>query len=159
MKATEIFESDRRRQLPRAISSEVEAHHLVALAHGIGIADYGGLDEFVILLRGIGCFDCGPCRLHLFSLPLDNGSPGALSALPAFITIHRIVASGNGGNAPATKLAQFLFKLFNERQGRARGFVAPVEHRMYGNILNPLFDRHFEQRQQMADMTMHTAVG
>ena len=41
-------------QLAHPVGAEVEAEHPVPVLHALIIADYGGVDEFVALVMGVG---------------------------------------------------------------------------------------------------------
>src|SRR5260370_3845177 len=157
--ARKSVERDRCGQLPRPVRAEVEANHLVAIAHRRALSNHMRQHELVALAVGVRFRDRLARARRRNSLSLDDRAPRLLGPLPAMVANHRIVASSHRRDSPPPKLLQLCLELLDKRQCRARWLVSPVEHRMNRDPVRTLRRRQIEQCHQVLNMTMHTAIG
>src|ERR1700757_2003963 len=97
----------------------------------------------------------------IFGDPLaeHDRAPGALHAIPSFVTVHREVTAADRRHLAAAERLELRFQRVDVRQRRAWRRVAPVEDRMHGDVAQTLAGREFEQGEKMIDMAVYAGVG
>src|SRR5699024_5627488 len=84
---------------------------------------------------------------------------GDLQSFPPFITVHGIIPSNNRSDLSGIALCHFTLHMIEEFQSRGREYVTAIEKRVKVYLFHTLTLRHFQQSDDMIDMTMNTAVG
>ena len=79
-------------------------------------------------------------------------------ALPPVVAIHRVISPGHRRNLTHPVLPHFLLQGPQKIDPTFRRRVAPVHKAMHENAFHFVFARHPQQRVQMLDMRMHSAV-
>src|SRR5271154_1741951 len=89
---------------------------------------------------------------------MNDCAVGFFDALPAIVAVHGVVAAADGGDLAHAELAHLLLELAEEIYSAVGGSVAPVHKAVDENILDFIFARHLEEREEMIDVRMDAAV-
>ena len=89
---------------------------------------------------------------------MNDGTIRKLDTLPAVVAVHCVVAAHQSCNLPDAEFANFLLQLPDEIAAAVRRCVAPVHEAVDKNILDFLLLGHFQQRKQVLDVRVHSAV-
>ncbi len=148
--------------LARTVGAEIHEHAHIAIVHARSFSargrDRGRFHEFIILSACISSFQRRDgIRRHVFAFTLRNEIVRGLYALPALITVHRVIAADDGGNTARARLPAFVAHEFEGRAGAARRRIAAVEKRVHADLLEAGARRHFDHRRNLRFMAVHAA--
>ena len=119
------------RQLAGAVRAEVEEYDGIAVLYDGGLfagrADVARLHKLVALAGLVGRLDCGGRALGRYAGPEADRVVGLFDAIPAFVPVHRVVASRDRGDAADADARDLLFERREEGGGGARRCVATVQ--------------------------------
>src|SRR6266481_51957 len=152
--------------LAGAVGAEIVEDDRVVIAnqaHGGGGAgaagDYDGLDEFIgdvlfvaLLQRGDGIVGFG------FRFAVDEGAVGEFDALPAVVTVHRVIAADEGGDFADAEFAHSLLELADEVAAAVGWRVAAVHETVDEDLFDFPLLGHFKKSEKVVDVRMHAAV-
>ena len=107
-KTGEVFADQGIGNFARAVRAEVHENYRVAIIDSrhffIFAADHGRLHKFVVFTALVGRFQAIDCRECIkFCIASDHHIVSGFHAIPAVVTVHRVVATDQAGN---TALAQ-----------------------------------------------------
>ena len=124
-------------ELPGPISPEVEVHDDISVADSaVDAVDDRRLDEFVALAAGIAVQDGLRCGWRVQTSAVDDRVVSALSALPAPVTIHRVVAAADRRNSRVgVCFNQAPLEVPYEHVRRARRRVAPIQQAVHEHVV------------------------
>ena len=108
VKALEILAAQGSDDLAWPIFAEIKKDQLVAIARLLVGMQHDRPYEFIGVTRGIGAFNGALSIETALALAMNNGAPSQFSAFPAPVTIHAVVAPGDGGNG-AARFVKILF--------------------------------------------------
>ena len=148
--------------LPRPVRTEVEHDDRVSVAHKpvrIVVAVHNSRqDEFVVFVSLIGVSDrllpC--CRMHAFAY--GHGVIGLHKALPAFVSVHSVVAAAHDTDLPQADFFHVSSQLVHIFLGAPRRHVSAVQETVHHQFLYAFLLRQIDQGQQMGDVAVHAPV-
>ena len=140
-----------------AVWAEVKENNSVISLYAVIIADYNRNDKFVSNFVVVRIFN-RRCRISFFRrVRLSNGIISFLNAIPTFITIHSVVASGNCSRLSYANFFKLFFKRCKIFSGTARRNVAPVQKCMNVNFLNAFILSKFQKSVKVVCVTVNAA--
>ena len=160
---------ERPRDLPRAVSSEIEEDHGIVVAdhaarHGrlpgtsLG-RNHGGQDELVRHVsfvarphHGDGIARSG------FGIAVNHRAIRLLDALPTVVAVHGVVAAGNARDLPDAVFAHLLLEPAQEVDPALRWRVAAIGEAVHVDVRDLVFPRHAQERKEVLDVRMNSAV-
>ena len=151
-------------QLPGPVGPEIKEDNRITVVDGgqrlAVIGDHRGLDELIVFAAPIGRSHCLACFGGQILTPaIHHGLPGQGNPIPAVVAIHGIIAAADRGDLTHADPAHGLGKL-GQVSGSAPGRgVAAIHEGVDIDLSRPDFFGHFQQSDEMADMTVHPAVG
>ena len=145
-----------------AIRAEVEEDHgIFVLDRRYRLAVLGNRGRYEELIRHILCvgsFHCSNSALCGLSLALGQHIICLLHTIPAVITVHRIIASGNRSNLTDAQFCHLCFQCLDKSLTGSRSRVTSVQEAVYVYILYALSLGKLEQTVQMCNMAVYTTI-
>jgi hypothetical protein len=115
-------------------------------------------DEFVGHSGVVRRFDCGAGISEFPPLAAGDCVVGAFDAFPAVVSIHRVVAAGDCGDAPDADFAHFRHQFLDVALARFGRRVASIGEGVNEDAPDAALRRHLQERVKMPDPRMHAAV-
>ena len=163
VKLIEIIDAEAAGDLSCTVRTEVEENDGVAILDGgdrlAVFHDYSRNHEFVSDALLIGILDClhaGGCR-NAFAE--GERSVCFLYALPAVVTVHSVISSGDHAELAYADLIHLILQLLREISAALGRSVAAVKESMYKDLVQSVPLCHLKQSVHMGIVAVNTAVG
>src|SRR6267154_1148311 len=93
-----------------------------------------------------------------FRFAVNQRAIGQFDALPAVVAVHRVVAPYQRSDFADAQLAHLLLQLPDVIASAVRRRVAPVHKTVHKHFFHILLFGHLQQRKQMLNVRVHSAV-
>ena len=115
-------------------------------------------NELVCLAIVIGCLYSLSCIGSLNALALGKCVVSKLNTIPAVVTVHCVITSGNNTNLTYAKLIHLCLKLLDISFSGCRRCVTAVKEAVYVNFLKSFILRHLKKSEKMGDVAVNTSI-
>ena len=115
-------------------------------------------NEFVCLAVVIGCLYSLSCVGSLNTLALGKCVVSKLNTIPAVVTVHCVITSGNNTNLTYAKLIHLRLELLDISFSGSRRGVTAVQEAVYINFIKSLFLSHFKKTKKVSNVAVNTTI-
>ena len=163
LEAFELVIAECSGDLTCTVRTEVEEYNGIFVLNGCNrfavFFDYSRKYEFICLVSIVGSLNCccSVCAFDAFAF--CQCFVCKLYTIPAVISVHCIVTSGNNTDLTNTDFFHLCFKLFDEFFTGCRRSVTSVKEAMYINFLKSLSFSHLKQCIEMSIVAVYTTIG
>ena len=161
VKTVEFFLRKSTRHFAGTVGTEVVENHAVALfdfRDGRAVFDNdGGQHEFVRNALTIAFFDCFHCADSKVTLSEGKHIVSLFHAVPAVVAVHCVISAANGRNFASSEFCDVVFEFACITRRAFGRQVTAVEEAVYEHFFHFFAFCHFEQREQMFDVTVNSA--
>ena len=161
-KACESIIAESSGDLTCTVRTEVEEYNRVLIRNNsyrlAVLLDYSRKNELVCLAVIIGSLYSLSCICSLNALALGKCVVSKLNTIPAVVTVHCIVTSGNNTNLTYAKLIHLCLKLLDISFSGCRRCVTAVKEAVYVNFLKSFILRHLKKSEKMGDVAVNTSI-
>ena len=163
LEAFELVIAECSGDLTCTVRTEVEEYNGIFVLNGCNrfavFFDYGREYEFICLVSIVGSLNCccSVCAFDAFAF--CQCFVCKLYTIPAVISVHCIVTSGNNTDLTNTDFLHLCFKLFDEFFTGCRRCITSVEEAVYINFLKTFSLSHLKKCIEMCVVAVYTTIG
>ena len=141
------------------VRAEIEHDHSIAVVNAaVCFINDSWEYEFIVFITAVSLFHCRCTVGSMFPFAARHSVVGFFDTIPAFVTIHGIVAAGYGCDRTETGFFHVIFQLTNVFFGAARRHVSAVQEAVNIKVFDAFFFRHIDESKQVADMAVDATI-
>ena len=148
---SKVGNDESRRQLTSPVRAEVKEDDAVPIFNGVFTDDRRD-DEFIGDVSFIRMFQARGCIWFLRSFCQGYDIVSFFNAFPAFIAVHGVITTADGGDFADAEFCAFIFKFLQEFTGTAGQYVAAVEEGMDIDFFQAEAFCHFEEAEECCSL-------
>ena len=114
-------------------------------------------DEFIGNVGFIRMFQARGCIWFLRSFCQGYGIVSFFNAFPAFIAVHGVITTADGGDFANAEFCAFIFEFLQEFAGTAGQYVAAVEEGMDIDFFQAKAFGHFKKAEEVLFTAVNAA--
>ena len=162
LKAFEIIITERSCNLAGTVRTEVKEYNRIMVLNGCNrlsvFFDHSRKHEFICFFVVIGCLYslCRVCSLYAFAL--GKSLVSKLYTIPAVVSVHCVITSGNNADLTYADLIHLGLQLFNISFTGSRRCITAVQEAVNVNFFQSLSLCHFQKSVKVCIMAVDTAV-